>query len=232
MHYVLVSLGIALAVVLGLRAFLRASPALLAQRLRAAAGLVLFAFAILLLLRGQVHVAALLLAVGLPILAAGPGGLFKGRRKAPGQVSQIETALLRTRLDHDSGVMTGEVIAGPLAGRALATLGREELLLLLASCRTDDPKSAALLEAYLDHSHPDWRDTPAGDGPQPHQGPAGPLTPGEARKILGVGPQADDEEIRAAWREQMKRNHPDQGGSSYLAAKINEAKDVLLEKGR
>jgi hypothetical protein len=91
-----------------------------------------------------------------------------------------------------------------------------------------------LIEAYLDHRFPDWRDTvasnaqEAGPGSSPESSKA--MTPAEARQILGVGPDASEEQIRAAWRELMKRNHPDQGGSSYLAAKINAAKDVLLGK--
>lgn len=56
------------------------------------------------------------------------------------------------------------------------------------------------------------------------------MTREEAAQILGVSPNASREEIHAAWRDQMHRNHPDQGGSEYLASQINQAKDVLLKK--
>ena len=234
MQYVLVSLGVVTAVAFGVKAFLRANPALLARRMRTTAGLVLMGLALVLLVRGLAPLAFILLAVAVPLLTGASGGLLGRRSKAPGQSSEIRTTLLRMQLDHDSGAMTGDVLAGPFAGRGLASLSREEVLSMLIECRSGDPQSAALLEAYLDHRHRDWRETvdaAAGDGQRAEPLQAGPMTPQEACDILGVGPKAGPEEIRAAWRDLMKRNHPDQGGSGYLAAKINQAKDLLLGKG-
>jgi len=99
-----------------------------------------------------------------------------------------------------------------------------------------DPQSHALLEAYLDRTHPNWREAFAGDAGAsagagqgaPGSGGAGPMTREEALAILGLAEGASESDIRTAHRSLMKQFHPDQGGSDYLAAKINEAKDLLL----
>lgn len=51
----------------------------------------------------------------------------------------------------------------------------------------------------------------------------------QARKILELEDQASAEEIIAAHKKMMAKNHPDKGGSTYLASQINQAKDVLLK---
>lgn len=62
------------------------------------------------------------------------------------------------------------------------------------------------------------------------QSPSSIMSREEAAKILGVSPQADEKTVRQAYRDLMQRNHPDTGGSEYLASQINQAKDVLLKK--
>ena len=142
---------------------------------------------------------------------------------APGQTSEIETAFLSMRLDHDTGEMDGAVLQGTYKGCALRELGLEDLLALLAECRTDR-QSAVVLEAYLDRLHEDWRERRR---PPPGASPDG-MNEEEARAVLGVETDATREEIIAAHRRLIQRLHPDRGGSDYLAAKLNAAKDLLI----
>ncbi len=150
------------------------------------------------------------------------------RTPAGGQQSTVETRFLRMSLNHDSGDMEGEVLEGPYEGRFLSQMPREALLDLLGQCHTANDDSAALLEAYLDRHHDDWREQSGAR--QPHTDTAsGPMSEEEARAILGVEADATEEEVIQAHRRLMHKLHPDRGGSDYLAAKINLAKDCLLK---
>lgn len=167
----------------------------------------------------------------LALLAPAAWRWWKGRRAAatfarggaaaPGQASDVETEALAMTLDHDSGRMTGRVKAGRFAGQDLADLDLAASLALLAELAALDPDGVPLLEAWLDRAHPEWRDTPP---PRP----SGPLTRAEALEILGLAEGATPAEIKAAHRRLMRSAHPDQGGSDWLAARLNEARDLLL----
>jgi len=151
---------------------------------------------------------------------------------SPGQTSRIQTRYLRMSLDHDTGAMNGDVLEGRFQGRRLAELDIQELLALFAECKAHDAQSAAVLEAYLDRLHgEEWREHAGAtaDGTTPP--PAGsPMTRDEAYDILGLFSGAREEDIIDAHRRLMQKLHPDRGGSTYLAAQLNRAKDLLLRK--
>ena len=151
--------------------------------------------------------------------SAGTGGA--------GQSSDVETRVLRMALDHATGQMTGEVLEGDYAGRALDSMSVNELVDLLKTCRAEDQPSAQVLETYINRIHPDWRQATQDDGKGAGSG-AGPMTRARALEILGLGEGAGEQEIKDAHRRLISGLHPDRGGSTYLAAQINRAKDVLL----
>jgi hypothetical protein len=126
-------------------------------------------------------------------------------------------------LDDDTGRMHGRVLAGGYQGASLDALDRATLMKLL---REIDADSRDLLAAYLDRREPGWREYAQRDAG------AGKMTEEEAYQILGLQPGASMEEISRAHRSLIKKLHPDQGGTTYLAARINEAKDVLLRRYR
>ena len=197
------------------------------------------ALAILLAVTGKAHLAMIPLALFLlPRLISrlmGPGGAGRAS-PSQGKSSNVESRYLRMTLDHDSGTMAGEVIHGRYAGRALGDLSFDDLLDLHRECAQGDPQSSQLLEAYLERNFgADWAARGGSSGKAGRAGSSGTGASGaamsvdEAREILGVGANASDDEIKEAHRRLMQKLHPDHGGSTYLAGKINRAKEVLLK---
>lgn len=165
-------------------------------------------------------------------LFGGIGSFGSGGNAAAGQTSQVETSVFRMSLDHDSGRMDGDVLTGSFAGRRLSAMTLDDLLALRKEV-ANDSDSLGLLDAYLERAHVGWRDAPgAGDtsgGDASASSTSGPMTRDEAYRVLGLEPGADAKAVKAAYRSLMSKVHPDKGGSPYLAAKINEAKDLLLK---
>ena len=159
-------------------------------------------------------------------------GLFRGPRKSAGQKSGVRTGTLEMVLDHDSGRMEGRCLKGRFAGRELSSLRDAEVLQLLEEIGPADTQGAALLEAYLDRRCKGWRERRSSgtskEEPRQRRDPNGRMDRKEAYDLLGLKQGAAEAEIRAAHRRLMMKLHPDQGGSTYLASRINEAKDVLV----
>ncbi|HMN71432.1 MAG TPA: DnaJ domain-containing protein [Rhodoblastus sp.] len=231
---------IAIAILVGgywlLRLFARTPPAVLARWIRGVGGASAIGAGLLLLLRGAFPAAGVLAAVGAMILGHGrfPKDWNFGRSKGPG-VSRVRSAMIEMELDHATGAMSGVILAGPQEGRSLDTLTRPACEELYRQCLTDDPDGARLLEAYLDRRFAGWRQAGEGYGDARGGGTRtrtrnAAMSEDEAYEVLGLHKGASREEISRAHRTLMKKLHPDQGGSTDLAARVNEAKDVLMRR--
>ena len=240
MQYFLLGIALLVALLFLGRWFVEADPRKIAGGLKwgilSVAGVLL----LLLLVSGRVALLAALVPAGVFLFR-----VFQRMKAAQGpragQASEVRTRFLQMSLDHDSGALDGRVLDGRHAGAPLSQLDLAALEELLDDYRIADPQSASVLEAYLDRARPEWRDAgtagQAGGGSagtddrrQSGARPAGGMTRDEALQILGLEEGADAEAIRAAHRSLMQKLHPDHGGSNYLAAKLNEAKDLLLRR--
>ncbi|MEW6121162.1 MAG: DnaJ domain-containing protein [Pseudomonadota bacterium] len=232
---------IAGAAVLGLLLYLfhlwsKANPKVLAQRLMEAGGVACLLGAAGLLVTGRFMAAVALGGAGLALLGrsggklSGLSGLFQ--RKAAPKLSRVRSAWFEMELDHRSGALSGTVLAGPHAGARLDDLPLDAILALRPSL---DAQSLALVEAYLDRRAPAWRENAEGDAGGRRGGDVAgrsAMTEQEAYEVLGLEQGAGEAEVRRAHRALMKKLHPDHGGSDYLAARVNQAKDVILSKHR
>ena len=230
----MVNFIIAVVIVFGglwlIRKFAKTSPSQVPGLTRKLAGGALIALSGLLALRGMMTYAVPLFALGLGMLgqsAAFPNG-FPWARKSTGQKSRVATAILAMELDHDTGKMTGQVLSGPFKGARLEEMDPNDLQSLYNYCARASDQSVSLLEAWLDRNNPAWRDTWKGTD-KAKQSNSGTMSHDEALAVLGLKAGATNDDIKNAHRRLMKDFHPDRGGSDYLAAKINQAKDILLQ---
>lgn len=204
----------------------------------------LAAILLLLVLSGRAHWIAALFAAILPFLRGllalagnwplikrllgGMGAAQAGQSPGAGQKSTVESQFVRMSLDHDSGEINGKVLKGQFAGKMLDQLDLDDLMILLGECQVDE-ESVALLQAYLDRVYEDsWHDRAGSQSRQQESTPSAEMSRAEALQILDLPPDASKQDIIEAHRRLMQKLHPDRGGSAYLAAKINMAKDLLL----
>jgi hypothetical protein len=192
---------------------------------------------LLLTVRGGAEVAIPLLTVLAPFLVrwlntCPPSPSPASPSSGSSGCSTVSTRFLSMELDHATGAMSGRVLDGRFVERSLNDLSFQDLLGLWRECQSD-AQSVAVLEAYLDrHADANWRDWVRDAGPTVDRGRAdGVMDRAEAYQILGLQPGASREEIQAAYRRLIQRVHPDHGGSSYLATRLNQARDVLLGVG-
>ena len=141
--------------------------------------------------------------------------------------SQFRTKSLAVEVNFSTRQMAGEVLDGEFAGRRLSELSADETQRLSDSLRSVDRESYMLLQAYL------MRNGRGGDEQSQQESTSSSfsdLSDEEALKILGLESGAAKEDIGKAHKRLMQRLHPDRGGSDYLAAKINAAKDQLISR--
>jgi len=222
-----------------LRGFATVDPKVLLKILRYVGAAVCAIFAVLFLVRGLGPIAFVLgsiawgLATGGQIWPQGwhfPGGGWPSG--GGGQTTSVRTPWLEMELDHSTGKMNGTILKGRRANYSLSSLTPDEVLDFYLEAGFDDAETARVLEAYMERELPDdWRErlerkrSSSGSARSTRTG----MSREEALKVLGLQEGASEEQIRAAHRKLMMQNHPDRGGTDYIAAKINEAKDVLLK---
>ncbi|HWX13706.1 MAG TPA: DnaJ domain-containing protein [Methylocella sp.] len=237
MIYLLAGLLLFWLMTVALKAFATANPAMLARIICRGSGSVAILAGTILLFRGRIDMALGLGGLGVWLLGLRGGPLSRilraSGRSRRANVSCVRSAMIEMELDHDTGKMRGTVLAGPDEGKSLEAMTRPQCEALYNLCCADDPDGARLMEAYLDRRFAGWRSA-AQNQNDSRRGQArsrfGMMSEDEAYEVLGLHKGASEEEVVRSHRALMKKLHPDHGGSTNLAARVNEAKDVLMRR--
>ena len=232
-NFLFIFFGIAALVLVLLFFFLNSSPARIRRIFTWALGFILLGILVFFLYRTNGSFLWTLLFVLLPLFMRIKGILSQirnftktARGPSEGQSSSVQTEFLEMTLEHDSGKMTGIIKKGRFSGNRLEKLNLDELVQLLEEAR-DDPKTTQLLENFLEINHgTEWKTRESSSN---NTGNSLDMDIDQALEILGLAPNPTKSQIIDAHRKLILANHPDRGGSTFLATQINKAKEVLLQ---
>lgn len=167
--------------------------------------------------------------------SAGPQASSSGYApNGSGSGARQSTPTLDAWMDATSGAMSASIHAGPFSGQRIEDLSEPGCRDLLAYCRRiGDAAGARFVETWLRRRFPGAGED-HGFGhrdqtrPPPPPSDDGALGHDEALAVLGLGAGASEKDILRAYRALIMKHHPDHGGSTAKAARINQAKDVLM----
>ncbi len=224
--YFIIGGAVLLALMIGGQALANAKPSTVLRAIRLAALIALGGGALFFGLTGRLQIASGLAFAALFFLRNKP--LFSGSQPSSGQTSTVKTDWLEAELDHDTGNMDALVIRGIFSGKKLSSLELDELETLLEEL-TIDQQSHAIVQAYMERNHSGDDTGPQHESSNKSSNTSGVMSKAEAYEILELKPGATLSEIKTAHKNMMKKFHPDHNGSTYMAAKINQARDLLIK---
>lgn len=164
-------------------------------------------------------------------------GIFSKKpfSQAQSNTSKVSSAVLVMELDHATGDLDGQIVQGEFQGKLLSQLTEVQIESLLGYCQQIDQESVDLLYAYIDRRFGarSWQGASQSsdkreNGNGTNRSMDSEMSEEEALALLGLEKGADKQAITDAHRKLMQKVHPDRGGNDYLAAKINQAKDFLI----
>ena len=169
---------------------------------------------------GRTHWLGAVAAAHLELLRFGAGAAFKILPfwMSRGGIVPFKTEYLDVRIQIKTGELSGTIRKGEFEGRSLHSLTEQELKSLADLCQQADPKAFYLLKYLHKNSRTDQDSAPSFGAPEIQ----------EALDILGLKANPTREEILKAHKRLIQKLHPDRGGSDFLAARVNPARDVLL----
>ncbi len=228
LSYFIIGTALLIALIIGSNALISANPRTILKVIRITALILLSAGAAFLAFTGRFQFASALAFAALFFLRNKP--LFSSNKPSPGQTSSVTTEWLDASLDHDSGEMDAIILKGEFAGHSLSELTLEQLE-RLKDALTIDQESLAILDTFLSRNFEkdDQKEYNGDNSGTQYNSSTGSMSKSEAYDVLGLKPNATLDEIKAAHKKLMKKFHPDHDGSAYMAAKINQARDILIK---